>query len=202
MDAERFSNTDGYLQPWSGTRVEAVSVTPSAIRVRLSNQGPNGFTKDQSRLAVQELVWTAQAAVGKGTIPVTFAVADGSTKLFGLYPTSRSYNRPSADQTYEDLATLWITAPERDQVLPSGRAVVAKGESCAFEGTSQWQLRQGSKVIRSGTSQATSGCPTRGTWQVDLGVLAPGSYSLRAFEVSMEDPKRTTGDTSRTFTVR
>jgi hypothetical protein len=80
--------------------------------------------------------------------------------------------------------------------------VVVQGESCSFEGTSQWQLKQGSSVVRSGTSHATSGCPTRGTWQVSLGTLAPGDYTFRAFEVSMENGQKTVGDTSRGFTVR
>ena len=202
MNAEPFSNTDGYLQPWSGTQVTDVAVSPTSIRITVSNKGADGFVPEQTRLAVQELVWTAQAAVGKGTIPVTFAIADGSTALFGRYPAADTYNRPATDKTYQDLATLWITSPGRDQVLPADKAVVVKGESCSFEGTSQWQLKQGSTVVRSGSSHATSGCPTRGTWQVSLGTLAPGDYTFRAYEVSMENGQKTVGDTSRGFTVR
>ena len=201
MNAQPFSNTDGYLQPWSGTTVTAVSVTPSQILVTLSNKGASGFTKEQTRLAVQELVWTAQAAVGAST-PVRFAIADGSTSMFGTWPTSKAYDRPPADQTFEDLATLWITAPGRDAVLPAGSAVVVKGQSCSFEGASQWQLKKGSAVVRSGHTQATSGCPTRGTWAVNLGPLAAGQYTFRAYERDMQSGTTTVGDTSRTFSVK
>ena len=202
MNAQPFASTDGYLQPWSGTTVTAVDVAPGSIRITLSNSGASGFTKEQARLAVQALVWTAQAAVGKGAVPVTFTVADGSTSLFGSLSTARAYNRPPADQTFEDLATLWITAPGRDAVLPAASAVVVKGESCAFEGASQWQLKNGGVVLRSGHTQASSGCPTRGTWAVDLGRLAPGQYTFRAYERDMQTGTTTVGDTSRTFTVR
>lgn len=191
-----------YLTAWAGTAVPAVKVSPTGIRITLGNKGAGGFTREQTRLAVQGLVWTAQAAVGKGTLPVTFTVSDGSTALFGIWPTSKSYNRPPADQTYEDLATLWITTPPRGAVLHAGNDVVVKGESCSFEGASQWQLKQGSTVVRSGHMQATSGCPSRGTWQVDLGVLAPGTWTFRAYERDMQSGTTTVGDTSHTFTVK
>ncbi|MGN6635678.1 MAG: Gmad2 immunoglobulin-like domain-containing protein [Oryzihumus sp.] len=191
-----------YLTAWAGTSVSSVKVSPTGIRITLSNKGSSGFTQEQTRLAVQSLVWTAQAAVGKGTLPVTFTVSDGSTALFGTWPTSKSYNRPPADQTYQDLATLWITTPPRGAVLHAGNDVVVKGESCSFEGASQWQLKQGSTVVRSGQMQATSGCPTRGTWQVDLGTLAPGTWTFRAYERDMQSGTTTVGDTSHTFTVK
>ena len=191
-----------YLTAWAGTSVSAVKVSPTGITITLTNKGASGFTREQTRLAVQGLVWTAQAAVGKGTLPVTFTVSDGSTALFGTWSTAKSYNRPPADQTYRDLATLWITTPPRGAVLHAGNDVVVTGESCSFEGASQWQLKQGPTVVRSGQMQATSGCPTRGTWQVDLGTLAPGTWTFRAYERDMQGGTSTVGDTSHTFTVQ
>jgi hypothetical protein len=202
MNAQPFTNYEPYLQPWSGTSVKKVTVTASLITVTLSGPGARGFTAEQTRLAVQELVWTAQAAVGKGTIPVKYVIADGSTKLFGTYPTNRTYNRPAKDLHYRDLAPIWINSPVRGQVLPARTAVVAKGESCAFEATTQWQLKKGAKIVKSGFTTATSGCPTRGTWQVGLGVLPAGSYTFRMYELSMEDGKGVVAETSKPFTVR
>ena len=76
MNAQPFTNYEPYLQPWSGTSVKNVTVTPSLITITLSGPGANGFTAAQTKLAVQELVWTAQAAIGQGTIPVKFVVAE------------------------------------------------------------------------------------------------------------------------------
>jgi Immunoglobulin-like domain of bacterial spore germination len=202
MNAQPFTNYEPYLQPWSGTSVQDVTVTPSLITITLSGPGPSGFSADQTKLAVQELVWTAQAANGKGTIPVKFVVADGSAKLFGTYPIAQTYNRPPTDLHYQDLAPIWITSPARDQVFPAGAPVMAKGESCAFEATTQWQLKKGETAIRSGTTTASSGCPTRGSWQVDLGALASGDYTFRMYEVSMEDGKSVVADTSKPFSVK
>lgn len=201
MNAQPFTNFEPYLQPWSATSVSNVTVTSSLITITLSGPGADGFTAAQTRLAVQELVWTAQAAVGQGTIPVKFVVADGSQKLFGTYPVSQTYNRPAAALQFEDLAPIWITSPVRDQVFPSGTVVLATGQSCAFEATTQWQLKKSGKAVRSGVTTASSGCPTRGTWQVSLDALPAGSYQFRMYEVSMKDGQ-VIAETSKPFTVR
>jgi hypothetical protein len=202
MNAQAFTNYEPYVQPWSGTSVRDVAVTQGQITITLSGPGAKGFTAEQTRLGVQELVWTAQAAIGQGPIPVKFVLADGSTKLFGTYPTSQTYSRPAKDQQYQDLAPIWITTPVRGEVFRAGAPVVAKGESCAFEATTQWQLKKGGTAIRSGVTTASSGCPVRGTWQVSLGVLPTGDYTFRMFELSMQEGKGVVAETSKPFTVR
>jgi len=201
MNAQPFTNFEPYVQPWSGQSVKDVTMTPDLITITLSGSSASGFTSEQTKLAVQELVWTAQAAVGQGTIPVKFVVADGSSTLFGTYPTNQTYNRPTKDLQYQDLAPIWILAPERGHVYKAGTSVVVTGESCAFEATTQWQLKKGQAVVRSGSTMASSGCPVRGTWKVDLGVLTAGDYSFRMYEVSMKDGK-SIAETSKPFTVR
>ncbi|HEX7538378.1 MAG TPA: Gmad2 immunoglobulin-like domain-containing protein [Dermatophilaceae bacterium] len=201
MNASSLARDEHYLQPWSGTSVSIVTVTPSRITITLSGPGASGFTPAQTRLAVQQLVWTAQAAYGQGNIPVKFDIASGETKLFGTYPTSQKYNRPAPSLQYEVLAPIWITSPVRGQVFPAGASVTATGQSCAFEGTTQWQLKKSGTTVRSGTTTASSGCPTRGTWQVRLGVLGAGSYTFRMYEASMQDGT-VIADTSKPFTVK
>jgi len=202
MNAQPFTNFEPYIQPWSGQSVKDVTMTPSLITITVSGSSASGFTSEQTKLAVQELVWTAQAAIGQGTIPVKFVVADGSSTLFGTYPTAQTYNRPAKDLQYQDLAPIWITSPERGHVYKAGTSVVVTGESCAFEATTQWQLKKSAAVVRSGSTMASSGCPVRGTWKVDLGVLAAGDYTFRMYEVSMKDGKGIVAETSKPFTVR
>lgn len=60
MNAQPFTNDEPYVQPWSGQSVKDVTMTPSLITITLSGSSVSGFTKEQTRLAVQELVWTAQ----------------------------------------------------------------------------------------------------------------------------------------------
>lgn len=202
MNAKPLTRYEPYLQPWSGTSVRSLTVTPSRITITLSGPGPRGLTAAQTKLAVQQLVWTAQAAVGKGPIPVKFVVAGGSTKLFGTYSTAQTYNRPAKEMQFQVLAPIWITSPERAQVFAAGTPVVVKGESCAFEATTAWQLKKAGTLVRSGVTTASSGCPERGTWQVKLGGLGAGSYTFRMYEASMESGQGVVAETSKSFTVR
>lgn len=180
-------SSPGYLRPWAGQTVGDVTVTDRTITVALANGGASGLSAEPQRLAVQELVWTAQAAVGKGTIPVRFTVADGSGALFGRFPTSQAYNRPGKDQLFQDLAPVWVTAPGRGQVLPASKPVRVQGQAIVFEAALSWELTRGQTQVKAGHTTATAGAPAQGSYTVDLGLLTPGDYSVRVFEVSMAD---------------
>jgi Immunoglobulin-like domain of bacterial spore germination len=201
INAQPYSNTDGYLQPWSGETIGDVIVTPTQIIIALANSGAEGFDAETGRLAVQELVWTAQAAVGKGTIPVTFIVADGSTELFGRYPVSQTYTRPAADQAWVDLAPIWVTTPSRGAVLPASKSVMVTGDASVFEATLAWELRRGATVVKHGTTMAAIGAPGRGPYSISLGKLAAGTYSIRVWEASAKDGS-VAAERDVTFSVR
>ncbi|HET8599587.1 MAG TPA: Gmad2 immunoglobulin-like domain-containing protein [Segeticoccus sp.] len=211
-----------YLDPWRDVSIAGVTVTGNGIQVSLTGAGRTGsMTGDETRLAVQQLVWTAQAALGRGNLPVTFTVADGSTALFGAYPTDATYTRPS--QAFEDLAPLWITAPAPGATLGAGSDVTAQGQACVFEAGVSWELLRASgdvagaangnsgdvagagngnsAVVRSGHTTASSACPTRGTWQLDLGTLPSGTWTLRVLATSPADGS-VAAETSSTFRVR
>lgn len=190
----------GYLQPWSGETVGGVTVTDRLISVALANGGTARLSAETERLAVQELVWTAQAAVGRGTIPVQFTVADGSGALFGRFPTATTYNRPGTDQLSQDLAPVWVTSPSRGQLLPATKPVVVQGQAIAFEGAVSWQLTRGQSQVKAGQTTATIGAPAQGSYSVNLGLLAPGAYTVRVYEVSMADGS-VTAQQSVGFTV-
>ncbi len=168
---------DTYLRAWApGTRVTA-TVSADAITLVLSAPGVDGLDQPAQRQAVQALVWTATAAAQRN-VPVTISVAAGGPVVGGI--PAGVFRRP-ADPTSE-LAPVWITSPGRFATVWDSRVVV-EGQACTFEGTVQWELRRGDAVVNKGFTTATSGCPQRGTWKVDLGVLAPGRYTVRAFEL-------------------
>ena len=136
----------------------------------------------------------------------TVGCADGSAERFGTYPTESTYNRPSNEVQSVDRASVWCLSPDRGECFPSAAAVVASGASCAFEAQTAWELKQGRTTVKSGSAMASSACPIRGTWKVDLGILAAGDYTFRMFEVSMKDgalvADTSKADTSKPFTVR
>ncbi len=200
VNAQPYSNTDGYLQPWSGQTIGDVTVAPDLITIDLANPGADGFDAETQRLAVQELVWTAQAAVGKGNIPVGFQVQGGG-KLFGSIPTDHFFNRPPAAESWQDLAPIWVNSPTRDQVLPATKDVTVTGEATVFEATVSWELTRGGSVVKKGFETASVGAPERGTYSIALGRLPAGDYTIRVWEASAKDGS-VAAERSIPFTVK
>ena len=79
------------------------------------------------------------------------------------------------------MARVWITSPGRLGSVWDSHVVI-EGRACTFEGPVKWGLGLDGAMVRQGFTTATAGCPVRGTWRQDLGVLAPGRYTIRAFE--------------------
>lgn len=206
LDAAMHANpphTDGYLSFWHDVQVDAVQATEDGIRIVLDAPGTGANDAEEARLAVQQLVWTAQAVVGQGNLPVRFEVADGSDTLQGHLPVSQSYRRPaSPDLYYEDLAPIWVTSPTRYANL-DGPDVTVTGEATVFEATVQWELIDGTtgSVIDSGFTTASAGAPARGTYEIPLTGLDDGLYRIRVFELSMADGERVNAETSIPFFI-
>jgi hypothetical protein len=200
------STTDaGYLAPWAGQSIRAVTVSPRLITVDLAAPGDPAAatTSGVRRLAVQELVWTAQAAVQKGNVPVRFTVQGKDAKLFGSIATAgRTFTRPSSDRLYEDLAPIWVTSPSRDQVLPASKPVTVTGQAIVFEATVAWELSQGGAKVKSGHTMASAGAPQQGSYSIQLGMLPAGSYSIRVFEPSQADGQSVVAARTVTFSVQ
>ena len=202
INAQPYSNTDGYLQPWSGQTIGDVTVTKGQITIALANAGnPDAaVTTEIRRLAVQELVWTAQAAIQQ-TFPVRFEVAGGATKLFGSIRTEQTFTRPPSDRLYEDVAPVWITSPGRDQVLPAAKPVVVQGLAIVFEANVNWELRRGPTQVSSGFATASIGAPMQGQYSIDLGRLTAGDYTITVRELSAKDGS-VSAEKSVSFTVK
>jgi hypothetical protein len=185
----------GYQQAWSPDTTAAVTVTDTQIGIVLNQAGPAGLTADQQRIAVQSLVWTATAAA-QLTVPVRVEVTGGQ-RAFATIPAG-TYSRPASTVSYNDLAAIWVDSPLPGATVSAPLTVT--GQACVFEAQFSWQLLQGSAVVTSGSAMASNGCPSYGTYSIPLGSLAAGTYTLRAYEISMQDGS-VAFETRVTFTV-
>ncbi|MEO7131144.1 MAG: Gmad2 immunoglobulin-like domain-containing protein, partial [Dermatophilaceae bacterium] len=140
----------GYQAWWTGVEVPSVSVTASRITVTLST-GLTGVSAEQSKLAVQQLVWTAQGAVGEGLMPVSFTLTDGSTDVAPGLPASASYTQPTGQAAFSEISMIWISGPTRGAALKAGPVTVS-GVASIFEATVQWQVVKGGSVVASGVA--------------------------------------------------
>jgi hypothetical protein len=182
------------------------------VSVPVTEQKAAGRTREQARLAAQQLVWTVTGAMQRPDVRVqiVFGAAaqtgDGSQPtakgglLFGSLPTTKPFFRPTAALSYTDLSAIWVLKPEPGTTTAS--SVVVSGQACTFEGSVAWQLLRAGSVVRSGHLTASSGCPGRGTWSVPLKGLGTGDYTFRAYSLSPMDGKSYEGLDTTTFTVR
>jgi len=180
------ANPNRFVAAWpAGTTAKYVPMTAPEVGVMLSGPGVTGLPEPAQRLAVQALVWTVTAAVQQASAPVPVVMASGS-QIFETVPTN-VYKRPAESEQYQELAPIWVDSPYAGQALPAGKAVVVTGQACTFEANVRYELRQNGAVVKNGSTTASSGCPQQGSWTVDLGTLAAGSYELRAIDVSQKD---------------
>jgi Immunoglobulin-like domain of bacterial spore germination len=141
-------------------------------------QRPTSMTAAEARAAVQQLVYTAQAAIGKRE-PVVFTIgrkANAPTTLLGVDISQPIRNAP----ILRTLSLVNISSPnEGDQV--SGKLTVT-GTNNSFEGTSVIYLeRHGKKYLVTPTIGGQGGNKLY-PWTVTLDTtkVAPGEYTLVA----------------------
>lgn len=177
----------------AGTDIVVVTL-PDSEKTR------RGATREQARLAAQQLVWTATAVAQDARLGLQIRFSGGSGKLFGVLPVDATFRRPPANESYLDLAAIWILQPEPGSTLRG--PVVLSGQACTFEANVAWQVVSGATVVRSGHTTAGQACPVRSNWSVTVKGLPAGSYTFRAFELSPKDGTSYQGLDTTTFTVR
>lgn len=157
--------------------VVAVTVDPS-VRSR-----PAGMSRAEARAAVEQAIFTVQAAVQERA-PVQFRTEDNPIdQVFGV-PTSE----PLANGEILDvLSHVNLTSPEQGQTVDDGTLEVS-GVGNSFEANLGWEIREGNTVV-------DRGFITMDGWMepklfpfeasVDVSGLEPGEYT---FWVTTDDP--------------
>ncbi len=176
-----------YESPWAGSVPRAVTVADGQITVDLS-KGLEQTPAGGGQLALQQIVWTVQAAVGRGALPVRITVPHDADLAPGL-PSTRIYNRPTDPiEVSMLLAPVWVDAPYRGQVLKAGRPLTVSGIASTFEANVEWQLLTSGSQVESGATTAAMGAPQRGGYSFTTKTaLGPGSYVIRVYESSAKD---------------
>jgi hypothetical protein len=195
-----------YRTPWPvGTRVESVadarSSSDGTISVSLAgnlHDRPAGMSRAVAEMAVQQLVYTAQA-VAQSRTPVQLLLGGARTdQLLGVPVSEPLANGDEMSTT----GTVWITSPQDGDTVRSGDVVVT-GRGAFFEATVVWQLLQGDQVVANGSAMARE-CCKRSPFDFTIPDVAPGDYTLRVYDEDMsggEGGRPEAQDTKR-ITVR
>ncbi|MDP3891100.1 Gmad2 immunoglobulin-like domain-containing protein [Nocardioides sp.] len=191
-----------YSTPWpTSLTVADATEDGDVIRIELSDTAdrPSGMNAEAAQLAIEQVIYTAQGAVGART-PVQFMV-DGNpvSEVLGV-PTSEPL---AQGDPLDVLSLVSITDPSEGQRV-SGGTLKVSGTANSFEANVPWQVLDGDTEVAADFFTAEGAYdkmyPFGG--DIDISGLAPGEYVLR---VQTDDPSSGEGPgpfvDTRTFVV-
>jgi hypothetical protein len=191
-----------YRSLWpEGTEVGDVSASGSVITVDLLgdvHDRPSGMSQDEAELAVQQVVYSAQAIVGQGRLPVRLTLNGASTdQILGVPASEPVSNAPENDV----LALVSISSLSEGETVKDRFAV--SGVANSFEATVPWEIRDGDKVVAKGFATADGWMDKLYPWttQVNVSKLAPGTYTFAAMTDDPSGGAEGAGPTEDTKTI-
>lgn len=188
-----------YRSGWpAATRLRYARLVGDHLSVDLSGAPvtrPAGLGAVAAEVALQQLVYTAQAAAGTDAA-VTFLL-DGRPvdSLLGM-PTGRPVAAAGRDEV---LAPVSVAEPADGSAVDSPFTVT--GEAAAFEANVQWELMRGDTVVRHGFTTARE-CCTLSPYTFTV-TAPPGRYTLLVHDEDASGGEGTPPSVdSKTFIVR
>jgi hypothetical protein len=173
-----------YRSSWQPGQLLGATVAGDVIEVEVDPAltGPtDGVCAPDCGLALEQVIYTVQAALGEGRVPVQFVGPGGNpvNEVLGL-PTSE----PLANGEQLDVLALVSISDPAEGTEVSG-SFTAQGRASVFEGTVLWELRDPSgAAVRDGF--ATAGMDDHlvpwKTEPIDVSHLPPGTYTFVASE--------------------
>lgn len=159
----------------TATRVTGTG-TPDVITVDVRGDAslhdrPAGMSQEQAQIAVEQLIYTAQAA-SQTRSPVQILL-DGqrSDQVLGV-PASEPLAQGEA---IDVLAQVWVIEPAQGAEVTAPFEV--SGLAAAFEANVQWELKQGGTVVERGFTTAEE-CCTMAPYSFTVEQVPPGDYTL------------------------
>lgn len=174
-----------YRSAWpDDARVGGASYDGDVITVDLTgnlHDRPAGRSAAEAQMAVEQLVFTAQAAVGEGRLPVRITLDGGITDQVLGVPTSEPL---SNGPILETLSHVSLTLPEEGQAVRGGTLEV-NGVANSFEANVLLQLRPiGSDAVALEDFATAEGYMEEKLFpfqkRLDVSGVAPGRYLLVA----------------------
>ncbi len=191
LDAAVAVLTAGPLDPdyrtaWSGGQLSSATYDGDVISVVVDpsvRTRPGDMSKAEARAAVEQVIYSVQAAVQKRA-PVQFRTTDNPIDMvFGVPTAEPLANGPMLDV----LSHVNLTSPEQRSAV-DGETLSVTGVGNSFEANVGWEVRQGDKVLQDGFATMEGWmAPKLFPFEVDVDVsdLPPGDYTLW---VTTDDP--------------
>ncbi len=189
-----------YRSLWpAGTQVGEFTQSADLLTVDLGgdvHDRPAGMTASDAELAVQQVIFTAQAAVGKGRLPVKFLLGGQPTDMILGVPTAEPL---AAADDLDVLAPVQISSPTNGQKVKAGKITVT-GVAAAFEANVTWELFVGGDAVVDTGFATAQECCTLSPYSFEL-TLAPGTYTLVVHDEDMSGEGRPVNQDTKEIVV-
>jgi hypothetical protein len=185
-----------YYSLWQDATPLSVTQADGVVTVDFKSFPRQKLDAGMAEVAVQQLVYTVQGALGDETAQVRVTqLGRSGVPLFGQVDTRQPFSRAQAADVQ---ALVWINSPTEGEVMRSPLTV--EGIAATFEAVVNWratnektkQLVQGQTMTRQGQGFSPFSFTTK---------LAPGLWQVDAYLVSPQDGHITDLD-SKTVIVR
>lgn len=188
-----------YTNPWRGRAFFSDGeFGEDGITVDLTGDvrdRPAGMSRQEAELAVQQLVLTAQAGLGKGDVPVQLLLHNQHTDTVLGVPAAEPLAAGNPDDV---LAPVQVDDPT-DGTEVSGTFTVT-GRAAAFEANVQWELKQGDTVVKHGFTTAQE-CCRLAPYSFEV-TAPPGDYTLVVHDEDVTGEGRPVNQDTKEITVK
>ena len=149
---------------------------------------PAGLSDAEARLALQQLVYTAQAVLQE-RFPVEFTGVNGVPlrRLLGVDVSQPVTNEPEMQVQ----APVWIITPQEGAVV--GHTFTVEGRGAFFEANVSWQLLDGERVVKEGFTTAQE-CCTLAPFSFEVRDVIEGIYTLRVYDADVSGGEGSGGE--------
>ena len=191
-----------YRSLWPvGSNVGAVSASGDTITVDLLGDlgdRPGDMSLEDAELAIQQVVYSAQAAVGQGRLPVRLTLnGEATDQILGFATSEPLSNAPEN----EVLALVSVSSLSEGETV--GDRFTVSGIANSFEATVPWEVRDGNRVVAQGFATADGWMDKLDPWttRVDVSKLTPGTYTFAAMTDDPSGGAEGAGPTEDTKTI-
>ena len=188
-----------YTAPWpSGTGLNEVSFSGDVLTVDLSgnlHDRPGGMSASDAELAIQQLIFSAQAGLGQGRPPVQLLLDGKHTDEVLGVPASEPLAAGNPDEVQ---APVQIDSPSNGATV--SQTFTVSGRAAAFEANVVWELKQGDKVVKQGFATAQE-CCTLAPYSFQV-TAPPGEYTLVVHDEDMSGEGRPVNEDTKEITVQ
>lgn len=188
-----------YRAPWpDGTGLGTLTFEGGTLTIGLTgpvHDRPSGMSTSEAELAVEQLIYSAQAGLGQGRVPVQLLLDGKHTDTVLGVPASEPLAAGNADGV---LSPVQIDTPE-DGASVDGTFTVS-GRAAAFEANVQWELKQGATVVKHGFTTAQE-CCTLSPYSFEV-TAPPGDYTLVVHDEDASGEGRPVNQDTKEITVK